>query len=95
MFEQDIDVETFRDKLLPKWPPVFHRWFLRNFPEPNQWFEARLFYTRTLAVMSMARPHLVRSTDSFLQSFCMSGCDRSVRCWDSATATARTFSLTR
>ncbi len=34
-------------------PPVFHDWFKQRFPEPNAWFNARLRYTRSAAVMSM------------------------------------------
>ena len=40
-------------KLHELWPAIFHRWFLTNFPEPTQWFDARLTYARSLAVMSM------------------------------------------
>lgn len=34
-------------------PVVFHQWFLRSFPEPSAWYDARVAYTRTSAVMSM------------------------------------------
>ncbi|KAI5306089.1 serine/threonine-protein kinase M1 [Ascosphaera pollenicola] len=46
-------VEAFTNKVLRKYPPVFHEWFLEAFPEPGSWFAARLRYTRTCAVMSM------------------------------------------
>lgn len=36
-----------------RFPPVFYEWFLVMFSEPAAWFEARLRYTRTSAVMSM------------------------------------------
>ena len=39
--------------LRPHFPPVLYKWFLQNFPEPRSWFDARLVYTQTLAVMSM------------------------------------------
>ena len=39
--------------LVEKHPPVFAEWFVRNFPDPQAWFMARLAYTRTTAVMSM------------------------------------------
>ena len=34
-------------------PPVFHQWFLQNFPDPATWFTNRLCYTRSAAVWSM------------------------------------------
>lgn len=39
--------------LLERHPSVFAEWFVRNFPDPQAWFMARLAYTRTTAVMSM------------------------------------------
>jgi len=38
---------------LDAFPPVFHKWFLKSFPDPTTWFEARLAYARGIAVMSM------------------------------------------
>ncbi|XP_013417435.1 serine/threonine-protein kinase ATR-like isoform X2 [Lingula anatina] len=49
--EQKMDV--FKNKLLPKHPPVFSEWFLRTFPDPTAWHMARLAYARTTAVISM------------------------------------------
>jgi serine/threonine-protein kinase ATR len=43
----------FTDKVLKKFPPIFHVWFVQQFPEPSAWFAARLRYTRSCAVMSM------------------------------------------
>lgn len=40
-------------KLIKRHPAVFAEWFVRNFPDPQAWFMARLAYTRTTAVMSM------------------------------------------
>ncbi|EAS29766.2 UVSB PI-3 kinase [Coccidioides immitis RS] len=40
-------------KLLTKYPPVLHEWFVEMFPEPSAWLTARLRYTRSCAVMSM------------------------------------------
>ena len=34
-------------------PPVLHKWFLKVFPSPGHWFNARLKFTRTTAVWSM------------------------------------------
>lgn len=43
----------FTEKVLGNFPPMFHRWFVAQFPEPSAWFAARLRYTRSCAVMSM------------------------------------------
>lgn len=43
----------FTHKVLDKFPPVFHTWFISQFPDPSAWFNARLKYTRSCAVMSM------------------------------------------
>lgn len=43
----------FIDRVLPKFAPVFHEWFVDMFPEPGAWFAARLRYTRSCAVMSI------------------------------------------
>ncbi|WFD42131.1 non-specific serine/threonine protein kinase [Malassezia psittaci] len=43
----------FEEKVLTRYPPVFHAWFLETFPEPGAWLRARSAYARTAAVMSM------------------------------------------
>ncbi|KAL8830882.1 MAG: hypothetical protein Q9191_001178 [Dirinaria sp. TL-2023a] len=43
----------FTDKVLSKFPPAFHEWFVEMFPDPSAWFAARLRYTRSCAVMSV------------------------------------------
>jgi serine/threonine-protein kinase ATR len=45
--------KVFSEQVLPKFPPVFHEWFLDNFPEPTAWLKARTAFGRTAAVMSM------------------------------------------
>ncbi len=45
--------KIFQDKVLAKFPPVFHEWFLATFPDPTAWLQARSAYARTAAVMSM------------------------------------------
>lgn len=45
--------KIFSEKVLSKFPPVFHDWFVESFPDPSAWFNARLRYTRTAAVMSI------------------------------------------
>ncbi|KFY60649.1 hypothetical protein V496_05277 [Pseudogymnoascus sp. VKM F-4515 (FW-2607)] len=51
--DNDDRLFLFKDKILAQLPPVFHHWFVQQFPEPSSWFAARLKYTRSCAVMSM------------------------------------------
>jgi serine/threonine-protein kinase ATR len=46
-------VKIFANKVLANFPPVFHEWFVESFPDPSAWFNARLRYTRSAAVMSI------------------------------------------
>lgn len=46
-------MSIFVNRVLPKFPAVFHEWFVDMFPEPGAWFAARLRYTRSCAVMSI------------------------------------------
>ncbi|KAL8891174.1 MAG: hypothetical protein Q9215_001770 [Flavoplaca cf. flavocitrina] len=46
-------LSIFTDRIIPRFPPVFHEWFVDMFPEPGAWFAARLRYTRSCAVMSI------------------------------------------
>ncbi|KAF8794791.1 Serine/threonine-protein kinase ATR like protein [Argiope bruennichi] len=50
-FEEKLNI--FKNKFLPRFPPVFHEWFKIIFPDPTAWYHARLAYARTTAVMSM------------------------------------------
>ena len=43
----------FKKVVLPTVKPVFHEYFLDNFPEPSAWLRARTMYARTYAVMTM------------------------------------------
>ncbi|KAL9254687.1 Serine/threonine-protein kinase ATR-like protein [Drosera capensis] len=45
--------EMLKTKILPMFPPVFHKWFLNTFSEPAAWFRARVAYAHTTAVWSM------------------------------------------
>ncbi|XP_024312541.1 serine/threonine-protein kinase ATR [Brachypodium distachyon] len=47
---EDVMLKT---KILPMFPPVFHKWFLMTFSEPAAWFRARVAYAHTTAVWSM------------------------------------------
>ena len=33
------------DKVLQKFPPMLHKWFLQHFSEPSTWLEARLKFS--------------------------------------------------
>ena len=45
-------ISLFTTKVLKTFPPVFHEWFVESFPDPPAWFNARLRYIRSCAVMS-------------------------------------------
>ncbi|CAN6463926.1 unnamed protein product [Victoria cruziana] len=45
--------EMLKTKILPLFPPIFHKWFLITFSEPGAWFRARIAYAHTAAVWSM------------------------------------------
>ncbi|WCJ39936.1 Serine/threonine-protein kinase ATR [Euphorbia peplus] len=47
------EYEMLKNKILPMFPPVFHKWFLTTFSEPAAWFRARVAYAHTTAVWSM------------------------------------------
>ncbi|XP_077556323.1 ATR serine/threonine kinase meiotic 41 [Haemaphysalis longicornis] len=44
---------VYKEKFLPRFPPVFAEWFHKNFPDPTAWYTARLSYAQTVAVMSI------------------------------------------
>ncbi|ELT94946.1 hypothetical protein CAPTEDRAFT_164972 [Capitella teleta] len=50
----DQKLSVFKNKLLVRHPAVFSEWFLQTFPDPTSWYNARLSYCRTTAVMSLA-----------------------------------------
>jgi len=41
------------NKVLARFPPKLHKWFLQHFPEPSLWLESRLKFSRSCAVWSM------------------------------------------
>jgi serine/threonine-protein kinase ATR len=45
--------KAFLDKVQTQFPACLHEWFTEVYPEPDTWFNARLRYARTAAVMSM------------------------------------------
>ncbi|KAI1315377.1 serine/threonine-protein kinase M1 [Mortierella claussenii] len=53
ILDHEDHIRMFTRELLPKFPTVFHKWLLEISQEPTAWFQTRLRYTRTTAVMSM------------------------------------------
>ncbi|EON65245.1 hypothetical protein W97_04482 [Coniosporium apollinis CBS 100218] len=47
------NISIFTDTILKLFFPVLYEWFIETFPEPDDWFKARLRYTRSCAVMSI------------------------------------------
>jgi serine/threonine-protein kinase ATR len=45
--------KAFLEKVQSQFPACLHEWFTEVYPEPDTWFNARLRYARTAAVMSM------------------------------------------
>ena len=45
--------KMFLEKVQSQFPACLHEWFTEVYPEPDTWFNARLRYARTAAVMSM------------------------------------------
>ncbi|BFY98653.1 hypothetical protein BsWGS_01693 [Bradybaena similaris] len=50
---KDAKLKVFKEKLLPRHPAIFSEWFYRKFPDPTSWYNARVSYARTAAVMSI------------------------------------------
>lgn len=40
-------------EIMEKFKPVFHHFFMEQFPTPPQWFERQLAYTRSVAASSI------------------------------------------
>jgi serine/threonine-protein kinase ATR len=51
--DKDYGLKVFRGFVTRFRPTVLYEWFLRVFPEPNTWYNARSSYVRTAAVMSI------------------------------------------
>jgi serine/threonine-protein kinase ATR len=45
--------EMFTDVLIPNYPAQLYKFFIETYPEPDTWFNARMRYTRSCAVMSI------------------------------------------
>merc|ERR1719502_764657 len=53
LFEQSPDAyEVFTKQVLPRHPPVFHKWFSTN-ADPSVWLSKRLMFTRSQALWCM------------------------------------------
>ena len=52
-FEDDLVmmIKSYED-LVGKYKPCFHKWFLERFKDATSWYEAKLLYTRSVAVWS-------------------------------------------
>eukprot|EP00736_Rhodelphis_marinus_P013297 Rmarinus@m.12179 len=46
-------LKFFQEWMLPRCPPVLHKWFLINFPEPSEWMRARQAFCNSCAAWSM------------------------------------------
>ena len=44
---------TVWSEICRRFRPVLHHFFLENFPQPSEWFERRLAYTRSVATSSI------------------------------------------
>lgn len=51
--DKEYALKVYKSFLERYRPTVLYEWFLRTFPEPNSWYNARLNYVRTAAVMSV------------------------------------------
>ncbi|RUS83841.1 hypothetical protein EGW08_008382 [Elysia chlorotica] len=49
----EAKMKIYKEKLLPRHPPLFPVWFMRTFPDPTSWYSSRVSYARTAAVMSI------------------------------------------
>ncbi|XP_055865310.1 serine/threonine-protein kinase ATR-like isoform X2 [Biomphalaria glabrata] len=49
----EVKMKIYKETLLPRHPQVFPEWFVRTFPDPIFWYNARQSYARTAAVMSI------------------------------------------
>lgn len=46
-------LKIFKEKILPMFPTIYHRFFLNQFQNPTAWYNARMNYVRSCAVMSI------------------------------------------
>jgi serine/threonine-protein kinase ATR len=51
--DKEYALKIYKEFLARYRPTVLYEWFMRNFQEPNSWYNARSNYVRTAAVMSV------------------------------------------
>lgn len=49
---KEVRIRTFKDAIA-KFRPAMRYWFLESFPDPDEWYERRLSYTRSTAASSI------------------------------------------
>ncbi len=54
LYQNDIEgmMKEYRTLIADVYRPCFHRWFIENFPDPTDWLDARVCFTRSVAVWS-------------------------------------------
>ena len=60
-------MHSYRNQIVSHFPTLFHEWFDRTFSVPAEWFEARLSFSRSVAVWSMVG-HIVGLGDRHSQN---------------------------
>ena len=51
--ELETLLSLYKDQVLSKYHPCFHRWFVDQFPDPHAWLAARTLFTRSAATWSV------------------------------------------
>jgi serine/threonine-protein kinase ATR len=53
-YQNDIEamLREYHTLITDVYHPCFHRWFIENFPDPTDWLDARVCFTRSVAVWS-------------------------------------------
>jgi serine/threonine-protein kinase ATR len=63
-------IQSYRHQIVSHFPTLLHEWFDRTFSVPAEWFEARLSFSRSVAVWSMVG-HIVGLGDRHSQNILM------------------------
>lgn len=62
-----VNLIKWLEAVLATYPPCFHRWFLKHYPEPASWLNARLSFTRTYSAWCVVG-HVVGLGDRHLEN---------------------------
>lgn len=62
----------FEDSILKSYPPVFYWWFVRQYPDPHRWYEARTRFTLSTAAWS-AVGHVIGLGDRHTENILLDG----------------------